>query len=145
MKWRNIALLSVLYLSCTGLYAQERIKSDSLKFDKDSMKAIFDDGLVSPDAVGYSFDYNENTGSDPITEIPKDQKIEFKLHKPFYIPPYYIDSSPRFYGDYTTGGQIFPNIYGSGMQETLPGLGRLNQASLFYRYDLNDYFSIQAG
>ena len=77
MKWRNIALLSVLYLSCTGLYAQERIKSDSLKFDKDSMKAIFDDGLVSPDAVGYSFDYNENTGSDPITEIPKDQKIEF--------------------------------------------------------------------
>jgi hypothetical protein len=145
MKWRNIALLSVLYLSCTGLYAQERIKSDSLKFDKDSMKAIFDDGLVSPDAVGYSFDYNENTGSDPITEIPKDQKIEFKLHKPFYIPPYYTDSSPRFYGDYTTGGQIFPNIYGSGMQETLPGLGRLNQASLFYRYDLNDYFSIQAG
>ena len=31
------------------------------------------------------------------------------------------------------------------MQETLPGLGRVNQASFFYRYDLNDYFSIQAG
>lgn len=145
MKWRNIMLLSLLCLSCAGLYAQENMKVNSIKQEKDSLKILSEGAVVSPQSGGYAADFKENTLSDPVNEIPDEQKIEIKLRKPFYIPPYYTNPSPRFYGDYATGGQILPNFYGSGMQETLPGLGRVNQASFFYRYDLNDYFSIQAG
>ena len=31
MKWRNIMLLSLLCLSCAGLYAQENMKVNSIK------------------------------------------------------------------------------------------------------------------
>ncbi len=145
MKWRNIMLLSLLCLSCAGLYAQENMKVNSIKQEKDSLKILSEGAVVFPQPGGYAADFKENTLSDPVNEMPDEQKIEIKLRKPFYIPPYYTNPSPRFYGDYATGGQILPNFYGSGMQETLPSLGRVNQASFFYRYDLNDYFSIQAG
>lgn len=145
MKWGNIMLLSLFYLSCAELYAQENMKVNSIKQEKDSLKILSEGAVVSPQPGGYATDFKENTLSDPVNEIPDEQRIEIKLRKPFYIPPYYTNPSPRFYGDYATGGQILPNFYGNGMQETLPGLGRVNQASFFYRYDLNDYFSIQAG
>ena len=34
MKWRNIMLLSLLCLSCAGLYAQENMKVNSIKQEK---------------------------------------------------------------------------------------------------------------
>ena len=144
MKGGRFIIVSALCLFCSEIYAQEHIKNDSVKLNTDSL-IMLREHMMSPQVGEYSADFRENMLNDPMTEIPEVQNIEFKLRKPFYIPPYYSNSSPRFYGDYTTGGRIFPNFYGSGMQETLPGLGRLNQASLFYRYDLNDYFSIQAG
>ena len=116
MKWRNIMLLSLLCLSCAGLYAQENMKVNSIKQEKDSLKILSEGAVVFPQPGGYAADFKENTLSNPVNEIPDGQKIEIKLRKPFYIPPYYTNPSPRFYGDYATGGQILPNFYGSGMQ-----------------------------
>lgn len=144
MKGGRFIIVSALCLFCSEIYAQEHIKNDSVKLNTDSL-IMLREHMMSPQVGEYSADFRENMLNDPMTEIPEVQNIEFKLRKPFYIPPYYSNSSPRFYGDYTTGGRIFPNFYGSGMQETLPGLGRLNQASLFYRYDLNDYFLFRQG
>lgn len=103
-------LLSLLCLSCAGLYAQENMKVNSIKQEKDSLKILSEGAVVSPQSGGYAADFKENTLSDPVNEIPDEQKIEIKLRKPFYIPPYYTNPSPRFYGDYATGGQILPNF-----------------------------------
>lgn len=50
--------------------------------------------------------------------------------------PYHVDNSPLFRGDYTTGGALWSHrsgaIFGSGSQETVPGIGRFNNASLGY-------------
>lgn len=85
MKWRNIMLLSLLCLSCAGLYAQENMKVNSIKQEKDSLKILSEGAVVSPQSGGYAADFKENTLSDPVNEIPDEQKIEIKLRKPFYI------------------------------------------------------------
>ena len=94
MKWGNIMLLSLFYLSCAELYAQENMKVNSIKQEKDSLKILSEGAVVSPQPGGYATDFKENTLSDPVTEIPDEQRIEIKLRKPFYIPPYYT-SNPQ--------------------------------------------------
>ena len=86
MKWGNIMLLSLFYLSCAELYAQENMKVNSIKQEKDSLKILSEGAVVSPQPGGYATDFKENTLSDPVTEIPDEQRIEIKLRKPFYIP-----------------------------------------------------------
>lgn len=46
MKWRNIMLLSLLCLSCAGLYAQENMKVNSIKQEKDSLKILSEGAVV---------------------------------------------------------------------------------------------------
>ena len=84
MKWRNIMLLSLLCLSCAGLYAQENMKVNSIKQEKDSLKILSEGAVVFPQPGGYAADFKENTLSNPVNEIPDGQKIEIKLRKPFY-------------------------------------------------------------
>lgn len=76
-------LLSLLCLSCAGLYAQENMKVNSIKQEKDSLKILSEGAVVSPQSGGYAADFKENTLSDPVNEIPDEQKIEIKLRKPF--------------------------------------------------------------
>ena len=64
------------------------------------------------------------------------------------IPPYYTNPSPMFRGDYSTGGVLGMGrkfvFTGSGSQTSIPGIGRLNNASVGYSYALNDKLSLQA-
>lgn len=61
--------------------------------------------------------------------------------------PYQTNPSLLFRGDYSTGGILkqFPRgvLYGSGGQTSLPGIGRINDASLGYQRVLNDKLSLQ--
>ena len=45
-----------------------------------------------------------------------------------------------FYGDYSTSGHIFSHFYGSGSQTTLPGIGRINEASIMFHHQFNNDF-----
>lgn len=69
----------------------------------------------------------------------------FKADRPFYIPLYYINPTPMFYGDYSTSGHIFSHFYGSGSQTTLPGIGRINEASIMFHHQFNNDFETRLG
>nr|WP_302830646.1 hypothetical protein [uncultured Bacteroides sp.] len=61
--------------------------------------------------------------------------------------PYHTNPSPLFMGDYRTGGILksFSRgaFYGSGGQTSLPGIGRINDASLGYRYAFSPKLQLQ--
>ncbi|WP_291529849.1 hypothetical protein [Bacteroides sp. UBA939] len=61
--------------------------------------------------------------------------------------PYQVNPSLLYRGDFYTGGVIkrFSNgeVFGSGGQTSVPGIGRFNDASLGYRHIFNDRLSLQ--
>lgn len=134
----RIFLLQILCCIAICVHAQENITG----LKRDSLKTISNENWGSNSPIRNSFTVEENIPEikSEVDNIPKVQKI--KLHSPFYMP-YYINPSLIFYGDYSTGGTIVPNLYGFGSQSTLPGIGRINEASLMYRYFINDFWEIQ--
>lgn len=70
----------------------------------------------------------------------------FTLKNAMYLP-YTVNPSPIFRGDYSTSGILkqFSRgaLFGSGSQTSLPGIGRLNEASLGYAHALNEKLSLQ--
>lgn len=61
--------------------------------------------------------------------------------------PYYRDPSPMFRGDYYTNGLLFATPrsigYASGKQNTVPGIGRFNEAALGYQLALTPRLTFQ--
>ena len=61
--------------------------------------------------------------------------------------PYQVNPSLLFRGDFSTGGvmQQFSHgeVFGSGAQTSVPGIGRFNNASLGYRHVFNDRWALQ--
>lgn len=145
MKIQPIIIVLILCcLSTANAYGQENIRKDSIRLEYDSLKTISGKGFILPENTNKSPDFKNTDIENVSTQTPV-EKVEIKLNKPFYIPPYYTNPTPMFYGDYSTGGYINPHFYGSGLQTTLPGIGRINQASLMYQYQPNDFFDIQIG
>ena len=126
---------------CTNIFGQEAVNKDTIrhntaiKTSSDKKFIAFDreTSVIKNMEVSGVQNYNSATVSDINTESP------------FYIPAYHINSSPMFYGDYSSCGQLLPNLYGSGSQTTIPGIGRVNQVSIFYQRQLNALFDINAG
>lgn len=138
MKFR-IIILSAFCLISAGIYAQE----DNSKLRKDSLKVITDKSIATPEISPLN-NGMKKPETKVETEIPQMEIQEIKLRRPFYMP-YHTNPSPMFYGDYSTGGKIAPNLYGYGSQYTMPGIGRLNEASLMFQYAINDFWEFQAG
>ena len=61
------------------------------------------------------------------------------LKKGLYTP-YYVSPLPLFKGDYSTGRHIWKNIYANGSQESLPGIGVFNRASIDFKHQLSHHF-----
>lgn len=134
-------LITVLYCIAGSVYAQE----DASGLKKDSLKTISNEYLNSENPTVKPFAVKEKMPEiKSETDIPQMEIQEIRYPRPFYMP-YYTNPSPTFYGDYSTNGTIAPNLYGYGSQSTLPGIGRINEASLMYRYDINDFWEIQGG
>jgi hypothetical protein len=57
-----------------------------------------------------------------------------------------VDTSPLFRGDFSTGGVMWSHpsgaIIGSGSQESVPGIGRFNKASVGYMQMFGDRFAL---
>ena len=126
---------------CSDLLGQEYIRKDtlnsSLKNDTE-MKLLPTESPVDRLRIK---DY------EPEKEIRMDsiKNLEFNFERPFYVPVYYVNQSPMFFGDYSTNGLLLPNIYGYGSQTTIPGIGRVNQMSFMYHRQINAYFDFGAG
>lgn len=137
----RIFLITALYCITVSVYAQENISG----LKKDSLKTLSNEYVGSENPTVKPFAVKEEMPDiKPETDIPQMEIQEIRLRRPFYMP-YYTNPSPMFYGDYSTNGKIAPNLYGYGSQSTLPGIGRINEASLMYRYDINDFWEIQGG
>lgn len=63
------------------------------------------------------------------------------------VIPYYTHPSPLYRGDYSTGGVMTRlgkgYLMGAGSQTSLPGIGRLNEASIGYGHKLSDRLDFQ--
>lgn len=132
-------------MSCffsTNIWGQEVVNKDTIRHNTE-IKVSSDKGFIP------SFDREKSIIKN--VEISGMQNIyyvsisDINTERPFYILAYYINSSPMFYGDYSSCGQLLPNLYGSGSQATIPGIGRVNQISFFYQRQLNAFFDIYAG
>lgn len=134
-------LLPALCSIAVSIHAQE----NRSELKKDTLKTISNESLESGSPTLIPFTTKEempDIKTETGTPQMGTQKIE--LSNPLYMP-YYTNPSPMFYGDYSTGGMVVHNLYGYGSQSTLPGIGRINEASLMYRYDINDFWEIQGG
>lgn len=136
----RIFLFQILCCIAVCVFAQENVSG----LKRDSLKIILNENLGSDSPIRKSFTVEEDIPEikSETENFPKVQEI--KLHSPFYIP-YYVNPSTIYYGDYSTGGTIAHNLYGYGSQSTLSGIGRINEASLMYRYFINDFWEIQTG
>lgn len=139
-KYVIILLFSLFTVS---LHAQYEIEGDTVGLKHDSLMAIPYNGSIS---FGKTVNVPNlgNLEEHGISSVTPGGNVDFRLYRPFYIPLYYIDSSPMFYGDYSTASGILPNLYSYGSQNTLPGIGRINRISFMYVLT-SDYFDIQTG
>lgn len=71
------------------------------------------------------------------------------LPEPSPVIPYYRNPSPMFRGDFSTSGLLWRHrmgmLMGAGRQETLPGIGMTNTASLTYLHQLSPRWSVAVG
>lgn len=135
-----IYITLMLCLFTFGANGQENIRENHIKLKNDSS------GILSDKA---RMPFNK---TDLLLPNPNAKDVEtaidntnFKTDRPFYIPPYYINPTPMFYGDYSTSGHIFSHFYGSGSQTTLPRIGRINEASIMFHHQFNNYFETRLG
>ncbi len=135
-----IYITLILCLFIFGANGQENIRENHIKLKNDSSR-ILSDKVRMP--------FNK---TDLLLPNPNAKDVEtaidntnFKADRPFYIPLYYINPTPMFYGDYSTSGHIFSHFYGSGSQTTLPGIGRINEASIMFHHQFNNDFEIRLG
>ena len=115
------------------LFAQE----DSTRFARDSMRmnpegrSQFSTYQLSPEeTIKYSLPPSGN-----LNHVPEFSARETNLL------PYQTNPSLLFRGDYSTSGILHQfshsKFYGSGGQTSLPGIGRINNASLGYQQEIN--------
>lgn len=138
-------LLLTTVLASVSLCAQEvqdSLRRDSLSSAPFQSIIPVDGGVELQEAEidivsSLSTPYANDTITMPIPSVP-----------PEYILPYYINPSPLFRGDYSTGGVILSGrhslLYGSGNRSTLPGLGVQTEAGLTYVRQLSDRLYLQA-
>lgn len=126
---------------CTNLLGQEVVNKDTIGHNT-TIKTSSDKGFISFDRETSVIKNVKVSGSQNYDSATV---LDINTESPFYIPAYHINSSPMFYGDYSSCRQLFPNLYGSGSQTTIPGIGRVNQVSIFYQRQLNAFFDINAG
>ena len=120
---------------CTNLLGQEVVNKDTIGHNT-TIKTSSDKGFISFDRETSVIKNVKVSGSQNYDSATV---LDINTESPFYIPAYHINSSPMFYGDYSSCGQLFPNLYGSGSQTTIPGIGRVNQVSIFYQRQLNAF------
>ena len=130
----------MLCLFIFGANGQENIRENHIKLKNDSSRILSDKVRIP---------FNK---TDLLLPNPNAKDVEtaidntnFKADRPFYIPLYYINPTPMFYGDYSTSGHIFSHFYGSGSQTTLPRIGRINEASIMFHHQFNNDFETRLG
>lgn len=149
MKRRNGRMMCCLWLALFPLtmLAQEDVKHRTVR---DSVRTETDRRETGNVSVLPNEEFALPDAEIPAPSLPRlgnpDSLLRLSLEKPL-VPPYYRNPSPMFRGDYATGGVIkaFRNgaFYGSGGQTTMPGIGRMNEASVGYVHQFSPQWSVR--
>lgn len=142
-------------LSCPGarlgLLLLLAFVSQLLSAQEDSTRLVRDSGQANP---VFSGSLSNSSGLSPEGLLPASSlqqasspSLSRFLPGESFSLPYRINPSLLFRGDYSTDGALwqFPRgeIYGSGGQTSVPGIGRFNDAALMYRQVLSRNLSFQ--
>lgn len=144
MPWLSIRLgLLLLSISLPQLLSAQ--EGDSTRVTREYMKMKMEGGWkLSPSDV-----FPEKTTTHPL--YPSSRQLgdlpAFKLKEDELRLPYQLNPSLYFRGDFRTGGVMkqfaHGEVFGSGGQTSVPGIGRFNNASLGYRHIFSDRLSLQ--
>jgi len=134
--------LLFLFISVPLLLSAQEL--DSTRVTREYMKMKLEGGWkLSPSDV-----FPEKT-THPLYQSSKQlgDLPAFKLKEGELRLPYQVNPSQYFRGDFRTGGVMVQfahgEVFGSGGQTSVPGIGRFNNASLGYRHIFNDRLSLQ--
>ena len=125
-------------------------QEDSTRIRRDSLRTGEGIGVL-PMSVksGISGVGVEDYRLEPLHEAGQEVPV-FRLVRqdPDLRLPYQENPSLRFKGDFRTEGSLWRwrtgQIYGTGSQTSLPGIGRRNEAAFSFEQELNDRLSLQA-
>ena len=145
--WGRISLRLFFFLmgmtSGFCAFAQQtdslRIRRDSVPLDRSGHLPILSDSL-SP---------AERADLPAIRSVPlhpsSSRRKDAWMQGP--VPPYYLNPSPMFKGDYSTSGVLGRvgggYFVGAGSQTSVPGIGRFNAAALGWQKQLNEHLQLQ--
>lgn len=139
-------LLAVLLLGVQTAAGQE----DSTRVHRDSLRMGTGAGTpqlpVKSDISGVGLeDYRPEPSLEAGREVPVFRPVR---RDPDLRLPYQENPSLRFKGDFRTEGSLWRwrtgQIYGTGSQTSLPGIGLRNEAAFSLEQQLNDRLSLQA-
>lgn len=142
MKMRNFmtvhkVIVLLLLMLPLQMVAQEEVK-----------RAVRDSVQLQGEMIssGVSTEFMDEAVDIPTSGLSDSSSIHIPLTLPLMLP-YAVNPSPMFSGDYATSGVLSASdrgvLYGSGSQTTLPGLGRMNNAALGYRYYISPLLVFQ--
>lgn len=142
-RWNFLFRMTWLCLLITApvfLCAQE----DSTRFTRDSVQISLPENIFQPAPLHL---HSEKSTVSPLYPGKLRSPLpDFSLKEEIRLP-YQTNLSPLFRGDYHTDGALkqFPNgtLFGAGRQTSLPGIGRINEASLVYRHAFNQKLAFQ--
>lgn len=138
--WLSIRLGVFFLLSSAPLLLSAQEVNDSTRVISDKISM---DGILQP-APHHLLPEKMNISPLLPYQLPTPLPV-FSLKGGMHLP-YHTNPSPLFLGDYRTDGVLRQLSYGtlsaSGGQTTLPGLGRINEASLGYQHVFNEKFSL---
>ena len=146
-RWGRISLRLILFLmGMTGGLCAFAQQTDSLRIWRDS---------VPPDRAGHTPVLFDSLSPAERADLPALRPIPLRpsssrrkdawMQGP--IPPYYLNPSPMFKGDYSTSGVLGRAgggyFVGAGSQTSVPGIGRFNAAALGWQKQLNERLQLQ--
>ena len=133
MNIKHLILSIALGFTSSVMYAQE----DNMRTDSVIINAH--DKPIDTEI------YHGHEAVAPILNgVPDLRRVKLKLFNPLE-QPIIKDRNPMFMGDYQSGGLLFNNVYATGSQESIPGIGRINRASFMYFTPLGEHFDLQVG
>ena len=146
--WGRISFRLFFFLMgmTSGLCAFAQ-QTDSLRIRRDSVP--LDRAGHSPVLMSDSLSLGERADLPAVRSVPlrpsSSKCADAWMLGP--IPPYYLNPSPMFKGDYSTSGVLGRvgggYFVGAGSQTSVPGIGRFNAATLGWQKQLNDRLQLQ--
>ena len=146
--WGRILLRLFLFLmGMTGGLCAFAQQTDSLRIRRDSVP--LNRAGHSPVLMSDSLSLVERADLPAVRSVSlrpsSSKRVDAWMLGP--IPPYYLNPSPMFKGDYSTSGVLGRvgggYFFGAGSQTSVPGIGRFNAATLGWQKQLNDRLQLQ--